>query len=111
LKTWFLLFLMVLGTAARASTITVAANSPTTGSAIVTPDVATGILRVDGFTFVKPAGELAVCPKPPYIGCDTGEMVSPQEAVSLQFPKARYVGFQLIEVYGGAVVYLYYKAP
>jgi hypothetical protein len=99
--------LMLGATVAHASVVSV--TDPSNQNGIVTPDMATGTIRYQGFKAAAPTGDMVVCPKEDYWTCTASEWVTPQQAISQQFPKARYVGFQVIEKSGGPVLYLYYK--
>jgi hypothetical protein len=103
-----LLCLLMFGaTAAHASVVSI--TDPSNQSDIVTPEMATGTIRFQGFKAAAPTGDMVVCPKEDHWTCTASEWVTPQQAVSQQFPKARHVGFQVIEKSGGPVLSIYYK--
>lgn len=81
-------------------------------SGIVTPEVASGFIKVEDWTQFQGGGGLAVgwCAKEAFVGCGNKRWLTPQDAVKkLVGPNARYAGFQVFILKDSTQLYLYYK--
>lgn len=80
-----------------------------TSTGIITPDVATGFVRIDHYRTYGGQGDLRIC-LPDSFRCED-KWVSPQQYLKAVAPKAQYVGFQLMQSRSGEQLYLFYKNP
>lgn len=95
-----------------ALTSTKAAPTPFQGSvpsAIIGANQATGFLTTENYNYFPNTGALALCFNPR--GCEPTEWESLAGSVKKRFPKATYVGFQLLETRYGLRIVVYYNLP
>jgi len=73
------------------------ANASAHAVGIITPDIANTVLVFDNYSRLEGTGEFALCADGhDYSKCASKKYLTPEQLVAKFYPRATYVGFQLI---------------